>query len=108
VFPDNSYAQSDWNQHHPAHAMGPLIPPVTSIPMLLFAWGLVALLAIPSWRLLARNQRAGVLALVPIANAVALARIANKPWWWFALVPTPLAGFIATLLTIFIIVTSLP
>jgi hypothetical protein len=76
--------------------------------MLLFAWGLVVVLGILSWRLLARNQRAGILGLVPIANLVALLRIDDKPWWWLALVPTPLAGFVATLLTIFIVVTSLP
>lgn len=56
--------------------------------------GLVALLLISLWKIVAKTGEPGWAGIVPIYNMLILAKIGEKPMWWGALVLIPIAGIV--------------
>lgn len=50
------------------------------------------------WKMLAKGGLLGVAILVPVWNAIALAQLAQKPWWWGLLTLIPFVGIVFAVL----------
>ena len=50
------------------------------------------------WKMLSKGGLLGVAIIVPVWNAIALAQLAQKPWWWGLLTLIPLVGIIFAVL----------
>lgn len=50
------------------------------------------------WKMLAKGGLLGVAILVPFWNAIALAQLAQKPWWWGLLTLIPFVGIVFAVL----------
>ena len=56
--------------------------------------GLIALILVSLWKIMEKAGEPGWAGIVPIYNMIVLAKIAQKPMWWGALVLIPLAGIV--------------
>jgi hypothetical protein len=50
------------------------------------------------WKMLSKGGLMGVAILVPFWNAIALAQLAQKPWWWGLLTLIPFVGIVFAVL----------
>jgi hypothetical protein len=50
------------------------------------------------WKMLSKGGLLGVAILVPVWNAIALAQLAQKPWWWGLLTLIPIVGIVFAVL----------
>lgn len=62
--------------------------------ILLLEIALVVFLLAALWKIVAKAGEPGWSGIVPIYNMFVLAKIAQKPMWWGALVLIPLAGIV--------------
>ncbi len=67
---------------------------VLALIVLLLEIGLIVLLLVSLWKIVAKAGEPGWSGIVPIYNMLVLAKIAQKPMWWGALVLIPLAGIV--------------
>jgi hypothetical protein len=62
--------------------------------ILLLELALVAFILTALWKVFAKAGEPGWAGIIPIYNMIVLAKIAQKPMWWGALVLIPLAGIV--------------
>jgi len=67
---------------------------VLMIVVILLELGLVALLLVSLWKIVAKAGEPGWGGIIPFYNMFVLAKIAQKPMWWGALVLIPIAGIV--------------
>ena len=49
---------------------------------------------IGGWKMLAKASLPGIAIIVPIWQGIALAQLAQKPWWWGLLLLIPIVNFV--------------
>ncbi|MCB0402207.1 MAG: hypothetical protein KDD41_08990 [Flavobacteriales bacterium] len=62
--------------------------------VMLIAFGLIAFMMICLWKIVEKGGNPGWTGIVPIYNMFILAKMAQKPEWWGALVLIPYAGIV--------------
>ncbi len=62
--------------------------------IIIFYIGIIALMLISLWKIVAKAGEPGWSGIIPIYNMMILAKIGQKPIWWGALVLIPLAGIV--------------
>ena len=67
---------------------------VAVLLVLLLELAIVAFLLAALWKIVAKAGEPGWSGIIPIYNMFVLAKIAQKPMWWGALVLIPLAGIV--------------
>lgn len=59
---------------------------------------ILVVVVIGGWKMLSKGGLLGVAILVPVWNSIALAQLAQKPWWWGLLTLIPLVGIVFAVL----------
>ncbi len=59
---------------------------------------LLAFVIAGGWKMLSKGGLLGVAIIVPFWNAIALAQLAQKPWWWGLLTLIPIVGIVFAVL----------
>lgn len=67
---------------------------VFALLILLIEIGLIVLIFASLWKIVAKAGEPGWSGIVPIYNMLIMAKIAQKPMWWGALVLIPIAGIV--------------
>lgn len=67
---------------------------VAVLLILVIELAIVAFLLASLWKIFAKAGEPGWAGIIPIYNMIVLAKIAEKPMWWGALVLIPIAGIV--------------
>lgn len=62
--------------------------------LVLLEIGLIAFLLTALWKIMVKSGEPGWSGIIPIYNMLVLAKMAQKPMWWGALVLIPIAGIV--------------
>ncbi len=62
--------------------------------IIVFYVGIITLLLVSLWKIVAKAGEPGWAGIIPVYNMMILAKIAEKPIWWGALVLIPIAGIV--------------